>query len=58
MLENARKALRYRDDGREGWRDVDLRVGAILRVVGVVGTPPLDAGAGEPTGREGPGRAR
>ncbi len=37
MLENARRALQYRDEDREGWRQHDLRVDAILRRVGVVG---------------------
>lgn len=36
MLENARKALQYFEEDREGWRQ-DLRVDAILRRVGVVG---------------------
>ncbi len=37
MLENALKALRYRDEDAEGWRQQDLRVDAILRRVGVIG---------------------
>ena len=37
MLENARRALRYFEEDREGWRQDDLRVDAILRRVGVVG---------------------
>lgn len=36
MLENARKALQYFEEDREGWRQY-LRVDAILRWVGVVG---------------------
>lgn len=37
MLENARRALLYRDEGGDGWRNEDLRVDAILRRVSVVG---------------------
>lgn len=37
MLENARVALRYRDEGPDGWGNEELRVDAILRRVGVVG---------------------
>lgn len=37
MVENARRALQYRDENREGWRSDEMRVDAILRRVGVVG---------------------
>lgn len=37
MLENTRRALLYFKEDREGWRQQDLRVDAILRRVGVVG---------------------
>jgi uncharacterized protein with HEPN domain len=37
MLQNALKALEYLQEDREGWRQQDLRVDAILRRVGVVG---------------------
>jgi uncharacterized protein with HEPN domain len=37
MLENASKALRYRDEDGAGWRNEDMRVDAILRRIGVVG---------------------
>lgn len=37
MLENTRRALQYFKEDREGWRQQDLRVDAILRRVGVVG---------------------
>lgn len=37
MQENTRRALQYFKEDREGWRQQDLRVDAILRRVGVVG---------------------
>lgn len=37
MLENAHRALRYRDEDPDGWRNEELRVDAILRRVTVVG---------------------